>query len=85
MKNAIHENYLNSDNGGKDLKKVGKIKSFNSVKGYGYIYCLNDKKEYFVLRANLEDPMVHEMEVVVFDINNSNISNERVEAISVYQ
>ncbi len=64
-------------------KKLGKVLVFDYIKGFGFVYCYDDKKECYVNVSKLVTSGINKDDIVIFEtINNSKKSGE-LEAINV--
>ena len=48
--------------------KVGQVKFFDSSKGFGFVTCWNDSREYFLHISNIEDSQIGDKDYIVFKL-----------------
>ncbi|MBK7387637.1 MAG: cold shock domain-containing protein [Bacteroidetes bacterium] len=63
--------------------KLGKVKFFDSIKGFGYIHSFDDKKECFVHASKLITLGIDEDDIVLFESINSKKKPGELDAINV--
>jgi RecQ family ATP-dependent DNA helicase len=64
-------------------KKLGKVKFFDSKKGFGYVRSLMDNKDYFIHVSKLITSGIDEDDIVCFDTVASRNNPEELNAINV--
>ena len=64
-------------------KKLGKVKFFDSTKGFGYIHSFSDKKDCYTNASYLLTTPINEDDIVIFETNNSIKKPGDLEAIKV--
>lgn len=67
----------------KSTKKLGKVKFFDSIKGFGYIYSFDDKKDCFIHISKLLTDRIGDDDIVVFETKPSTIKPGELEAFNV--
>lgn len=64
-------------------KKLGKVKFFDSTKGFGYIHSFSDKKDCFIHVSKLITPGIDEDDIVIFETLASRKKPGELDAIKV--
>ncbi len=64
-------------------KKLGKVKFFDSTKGFGYIHSFSDKKDCFIHVSKLITPGIDEDDIVIFETVDSRKKPGELDAIKV--
>ncbi|MDX2278439.1 MAG: UvrD-helicase domain-containing protein [Saprospiraceae bacterium] len=64
-------------------KKLGKVKFFDSTKGFGYVYSYTDNKDCFIHVSKLITSGIEEDDIVVFETVPSRKRPEELDAIKV--
>lgn len=63
--------------------KLGKVKFFDSTKGFGYIHSFSDKKDCFIHASKLITPGIDEDDIVIFETVASRKKPGELDAIKV--
>lgn len=66
-----------------NIMKLGKVKFFDSSKGFGYIYSFDDQKDCFIHVSKLQTDCIDEDDVVVFETIPSRKKTGELDAIKV--
>ena len=63
--------------------KLGKVKFFDSTKGFGYVYSLDDKRDCFIHISKILTPPINENDIVVFQTIESRKKPGELDAIEI--